>query len=376
MAEISLFSDEFVDSISELFNSRDRNSATVILAPGHSQPPHTGYRPELCLYAPFNEPVAGLSGRPYASDSIGVRSFPNAIVFKDYGVVKDAKGHFIRETLRSFRYLHPHVSDVSEVELYAVQPEVFVPGNFVYAAHGNYFVFSHFLFETICTVYLLRSLFSIGLVSLIVPSGPQAWPDSLLDAIGISKYSRFPLDKKSVQVGNLILSSTCSVNNTFRPNSIMRDVAKHFVDKWGSRDGERTRLYITREGFSNTSNRVYAEDVALSSMLKELDFITLNPATLSFKEQVRIFSSAEIVVGIHGSAFANLMFAPKGCKVVDILHGSWAQAGGGDWTTNVTNLFEQEYVYLIADSTTTDKQVTLSINPRVVYDQVKEFLKG
>jgi capsular polysaccharide biosynthesis protein len=376
VAEISLYSDDIVDGISELFSSLERNSGTLVLAPGHNQPPHRGYRPELCHYAPLENPITSLSGVGYRSDSIVVRSLPHATVFRDLGIVRDSNGHFVEQTLRALRHISPHLSDVSQAHELTRPAEGVERGNYIYAAHGNFRVFSHFLFETMLTAHLLKSLFSVGLVSLIVPSGFQTWPDALLDALGVPRCSRYPLERKSVEVGNLILSSTCSGSSTFAPNSSLKEMARCFLDKWGSKTGKRTRLYITRHGSQNTAERVYADDGDLSALLQDLNFITLNPATVSFEEQVKIFSEAEIVVGAHGSAFANLIFATKGCKVVDIIHSRWAVSGGGTFTANLTNLFEQEYVYLIADSSTTDNVETLRLDPKLVYDRVKRFLEG
>lgn len=371
MTEISVYTDQIGSGTSELFSSPDRNSSTIVLAPGHKQPRHRGCRADLNF---SNQPYPRLSGEAFSSDDIVVRAFPNAVVFSDYGVVRDANGHFVAETLGAMRFRNPHISNVSEVEFYSMPPEVFAGGNYLYATHGNYYVFSHLLFETMCTAYLLRSLFSIGLVSLMIPSCPQPWLDPLIDSLEIPRCARYSLNHSRVQVGNLILSSTCSVWNTYRPNIAMKDMAKHFVDKWGSKDGKRSRLYLTREGSWTTEKREYAQDAALSGLLKDLGFITLNPATLPFEEQVRIFSTAEIVVGTHGSALANLIFAPRGCKVVDILHDSWATAGGY-FTTNLTNLFEQEYVYLIAESSNIEGGLSISLDPKIVYERVKRFLK-
>lgn len=374
MNEISIYSEQIGSDISELFTSPVCNSSTIVLAPGHTQPPHSRCRKDLNLYSPFNEPVAQLGGGSYASKAVAVRSFPNAVVFNDYGIVRDAQGCFVKETLGAFRYLKSPVTSISEFSSYMLPPEVVTQGNYIYGTHGNYSVYAHFLFETMCTVHLLRSLFSVGLVSLIIPSTSQTWMNSLLDYMEIPRCSRYLLERSRTQFSNLILSSTCSDYNTFSPNPVLKDMARHFLSRWGSTSGERRRLYITREGSQNTAVREFREDAALSAALKDLGFITVNPATLPFEEQVRLFSMAEIVVGAHGSAFANLIFAPEGCKVVDILHSDWAQTGGC-FTVNLTNLLRQEYVYLIADSAPIEGGLSLSLDPKIVCERVKRFLR-
>ena len=215
MTEISLYAAKIGGSTSELFSSPFQNSPAIVLAPAHTQPEHTGCREDISYYAPFKEPIPRLEGGRYASDSIVVRSFPNAVIFSDYGVVRDGNGNFIKETLGAMRFLNPQVSGPSDIPAYKLGPQVVAQGHYVYAAHGNYPVYSHFLLETVCTVYLLRTLFSAGSVSLVIPSSPHTWIDSLLDVIEIPRHARYRLANDRVQFENVILSSLCSVHNTF-----------------------------------------------------------------------------------------------------------------------------------------------------------------
>lgn len=126
MTEISVYSDNLGGGISDLFSSPEHNSPTIVLAPGHTQPPHRGCRPDLNF---SKDPVPQLSGEGFSSQDIVVRSFPNAVVFSDYGVVKDAKGHFVTETFGAFGFQRPEFSHASEFEPHSMPPEVLARGN-------------------------------------------------------------------------------------------------------------------------------------------------------------------------------------------------------------------------------------------------------
>ena len=39
---------------------------------------------------------------------------------------------------------------------------------------------------------------------------------------------------------------------------------------------------------------------------------------MSFKEQIEIFSNAMMVIGLHGSGFANIVWCPLNCKIIEI----------------------------------------------------------
>jgi capsular polysaccharide biosynthesis protein len=77
------------------------------------------------------------------------------------------------------------------------------------------------------------------------------------------------------------------------------------------------RLFVSRRDAA--TRRVVNED-ALVSALRGLDFEVLAPGTLSFREQVAVFSEAEIVVGPHGAGLANALFMPKGSAMLELHH--------------------------------------------------------
>ena len=56
----------------------------------------------------------------------------------------------------------------------------------------------------------------------------------------------------------------------------------------------------------------------LQERLIDLGFRIVSPETLSVVEQIREFSSAEMVVGPSGSGMFNVVFCHPGTKVIDI----------------------------------------------------------
>jgi len=72
------------------------------------------------------------------------------------------------------------------------------------------------------------------------------------------------------------------------------------------------RLYIRRNsGYRNVLNAQEIEDVLVAR-----GFEVVEPEKLSFSEQVEVFSSADVVVGATGAAFANLLFCKPGTLLI------------------------------------------------------------
>lgn len=66
------------------------------------------------------------------------------------------------------------------------------------------------------------------------------------------------------------------------------------------------RVYVSRRDADR--RRVVNED-ALMEELSEYGFERYEPGRLSFEDQVRLFANAEVIVGPHGKAYTNLIYA-------------------------------------------------------------------
>ena len=99
------------------------------------------------------------------------------------------------------------------------------------------------------------------------------------------------------------------------------------------RGGERARggrrLYVSRRSQSEDRQRL-RNDEEVAADLARHGFETVMPEELTFLQQVSLFSDAEIVVAPHGAGLANCVFAPRSCKVIEMvgtLTDSWLKPG-------------------------------------------------
>ena len=74
-------------------------------------------------------------------------------------------------------------------------------------------------------------------------------------------------------------------------------------------------IYLSRQ--RGTKRRIHnAEEI--EPMLERLGFVTVHPEMHTVAEQARLFNGARVVVGLHGSGFANLVFCRRGAAVVEL----------------------------------------------------------
>lgn len=75
------------------------------------------------------------------------------------------------------------------------------------------------------------------------------------------------------------------------------------------------RLYITR---SRTRLRYIENGSELEDVLKKHKFEIIDPDTLTMEDQIKIFSEAAVIVGIHGAGLTNIYFRNNFCNILEI----------------------------------------------------------
>ena len=76
------------------------------------------------------------------------------------------------------------------------------------------------------------------------------------------------------------------------------------------------KIYLRRMAVSAGNPRQLLGSDRVESILADFGFVAVDPAALTFAEQIMLLQNAECVVAPIGAALANLIFAPPGCKVI------------------------------------------------------------
>lgn len=83
---------------------------------------------------------------------------------------------------------------------------------------------------------------------------------------------------------------------------------------------QKKRLFVNRT--KGATRRIKNENEVLHSLAK-FGFEPLYTEAMSYEEQVKVFSQAEIVVGIHGAGLTNCLWMPTGGKLLELVPYSY-----------------------------------------------------
>lgn len=117
----------------------------------------------------------------------------------------------------------------------------------------------------------------------------------------------------------------------FKLPAALQSLRKHLLPpaSWPTATPPTRRLHVLRA----TRTRQLLNEAEILEISARYGFETIAPEACSVREQARIFSEAESVIGVKGAALTNIIFAPPSCRVIVLSPGDfidpfyWSIAG-------------------------------------------------
>lgn len=143
----------------------------------------------------------------------------------------------------------------------------------------------------------------------------RPWHYGTFELLGIRPEQFVFTDTLLTECEELVLCK--SADHSVLPHGDhLRTMRQRMVRNAGGNESvpPRRRLYISR---AKDPRHLVNED-ELWPLLAERGFEKVYCQDHSMKENVRLFSQAEAVAGLHGSGFINTIFAPPGAKIIEL----------------------------------------------------------
>ncbi|MCC8468105.1 MAG: glycosyltransferase 61 family protein [Rickettsia endosymbiont of Eriopis connexa] len=188
----------------------------------------------------------------------------------------------------------------------------------------------------------------------------------------VLNYLNIPEDKLFIVNSDCIIHATRLIvpsvpfipaKGTSLPLWLKKDLRDIFI-----KDNSKVydKIYISRK-YASTRKIVNEEE--LIEKIEKLGFNIIYLELSSPYEQAQLFNKAKIIVGPHGSGFANLIFAAPKCKVVEIDHGTTPSRS---FYKRMANYMSCDYYPFYVDQTTEEH---LEDDIKINIDEFIKFLR-
>ena len=142
---------------------------------------------------------------------------------------------------------------------------------------------------------------------------PFRFQEEVLDRLQIPAHKRLRLRKGNVyQFERLIVPDM-----PYPLRQVVPWTCETARSLFPDRGGGPEKIFISR---SATPKRRLLNETALESRLQCLGFTSVKPEKYSVADQAKLFGSARYVVAAHGAGLTNMVFAPAGATLIELLH--------------------------------------------------------
>ena len=193
------------------------------------------------------------------------------------------------------------------------------------AGNDNYW---HWLFDVLPRLAIFEDIKDLNLMDFfLLPSTDEKFQKETLDLLNISREKCISSKSfRHIQCSEIFvtdhpyaLTKDISYDIQNMPRWIPKWLKKKYINKESNNYSNLPKkVYIDRKDAKSPDVRSVINDDEVKNFLNKKGFKSLIMKDFHFKDQVKIFNNAEIIIGLHGAAFANLCFCKPGTKVIEL----------------------------------------------------------
>jgi capsular polysaccharide biosynthesis protein len=292
---------------------------------------------------------------------------PHAILL----ITKDGK--LITETARVYGFVDPGYKQLSHLRISdgehtQLQSAVHVlDEQVIFPVHPG-LAFGHCIFDAIPQLLFWEAEIKRGQMKIGLSDAIPPWFQDMLGMWGFVRQHFLVLPREPMLLRSAIVCTALTSLTTYYPHT---ETIRLFRNSLPALDAPSrpARLYITRDNTTTFSAREVENEEEVIAAVKALGFRVVDPSKLPYTEQRRLFASADMIVGVHGSAFANIIWCREGTKIVDLMPDDWFKFWGTggiteNWLARLTRICGLEYNLLLCNSSMEQRRIRLVVDIR------------
>ena len=306
---------------------------------------------DLCIDDPDKQTPLAQVCEPYESAPLQYLRIRDVLLLAGSGVVMHEPWNVLRETKARLSFdLSPlpgttKESETARYRLERARPSRILDGPILSLCHLYSSSYGHWFTDCLAGVFDLLDVVRAGRLPLLARPLSD-WQRRTLELLEVPSSAVVETDGNKIAITDLTCHSFPGRTHAAHQGPLTAEIFRMLraASVKASRAPSPRLIYVSRRLFP--TNRQFLDEKRIEEALAQLGFVVLHPQELTLDQQIAAFSRAEVVVGPHGAALANIGYAPPGCLVVSIFPGRGRPA----WLFGMARQLEHRIVLLQARS--------------------------
>jgi tetratricopeptide (TPR) repeat protein len=248
--------------------------------------------------------------------------FKNAQIIPESGMLAVSDKLLVKESIHVKPYHIPlfssYIQQINDDAAFLCAPKsvVFEKENCIYFGTNNNFY--HWLLDELPRLSLIEQMSLCDSRPILINKNASAWQYELLSMLGIQQERLLAISlDQPTSFKNLIVPSRLSKDMVTHPQAAAYMRKKLFSGSDHTKPRTGKRIYITRNIEAKT-NRAFLNEKNIIEKFKRNNFQIVDTGSLSIKRQIDLFHDVDVVAGPGGAGLANILFAPKGARLLSL----------------------------------------------------------
>lgn len=295
----------------------------------------------------------------------GVFEIKNSVI-KPNGIIFISNNKVILQTVHDLPS-----SSLNKLTIKHMQGNEEIKGNAILLTKYGYKNYGHWLIEILPKIkFIEQAGYDLRELTFIVGDTKSKMDEVVLSSLHLYLGFKPNLIKISdeIKVQNLIYCTPIT-KHPFKMHPDISIFYKQFLQvAQVNNDNPTKKLFINRK---SAKNRKISNDVEIENFFINNNFEIIDPADFSFFEQIKLFASAKIIVGIAGAGMTNTIFTNQASKIVYLVPPSMPNL----FFYQLASIFQQDYYEYRGLSINKEENMFSSLF-RIDLVELKKFLKN
>lgn len=170
---------------------------------------------------------------------------------------------------------------------------------------------------------MLEALFLLGVTDSQLIKIDAMTLNDFPEALWVSPVANVVFQRPNAMSSSDLDKLTEPQHATFHPEAL-RVTRNLFLDLvlQNVYDESPEKIFIKRFSGRQYHARSVLNEHDVQLKLESEGFVSIDPSTLSFTEQIRFFSKAKYIVAASGAALLNMIWSPEGAKIIVLMNNS------------------------------------------------------
>jgi hypothetical protein len=270
------------------------------------------------------------------TNNISISKFKNVFVSADGIVFKGLKSYSESYVYSAF-YKKFDSFYLLNIYKYSKQKKLNGPDNFLLIFdHWSKINYFHWMCDALPKLMILKKLSGNYTFKIIIPDGTPSYINDSLSSLGLVPF--FFKSSEYLKISNLFHINYLAISGFSHPaiNELIFNLKKNILQ-----NKKRKKYYLSR---NQTIKRSIANEHELITILERFGFETIQTENKTLNEQIELFSDCDILISPHGAGLTNMLFMPKGSKIIEIGHADVNRQPLCYW--HLSNQLNHDYNYI------------------------------